>query len=84
MALYPPQLQFTVDVIVEQRVFLTKNGSGVWEEISRLEIGPRKKVSLSDSHVVNIATRYYLFIITLGMHYAWEALTGIIEGVMSG
>ena len=53
MGLHPPELQFTITVIIQQRIFLTKNGSGVWEEISRLEIGPRKKIALSDSHMVN-------------------------------
>ena len=87
MALYPPQLQFTISVIIEQRVFLTKNGSGIWEEISRLEIGPQKRTSLSNTHVVNIATRCHLLLhedIATVHVYLFTSHSGTIQGCCVG
>lgn len=52
MSFYPPELQFTINVTIEQRQYLTKNGSGVWKEISTLAIGPHKRIASSDSHIV--------------------------------
>lgn len=54
MGLYPPELKFNIRVVLEQRSYLTTNtnDSGVWEKVSELEIGPNKKIAVSDTHMV--------------------------------
>ena len=52
MALYPPQLQFEVTVLLERRSYMTKNGTGVWKKVSELKIGPQKRIARSRTHVV--------------------------------
>lgn len=52
MALYPPQLQFEVSVLLERRAYMTTNGSSVWETLSELKIGPQDRIATSDTHVV--------------------------------
>lgn len=58
MGLHPPELQFTISVVLEQRVYLTTNGSGVWKKVSKLDIGPRQRIALSDSHQVTLRDSY--------------------------
>ena len=87
VGLYPPELQFTISVIIEQRVFLTKNGCGVWDEISRLEIGPQKRTSLSNTHMVNIATRCHLLLhedIATVYVYLLRATRELFKGAVLG
>ena len=52
MGLHPPELHFTIDVTLEQRDYLTTDGTGVWKTVSKLEIGPRQRVAVSDTHLV--------------------------------
>ena len=53
MALYPPDLMFSITVDIEKRLYLNVNGTGVWERVSKLNIGPHQKIAVSDSHNVS-------------------------------
>lgn len=52
MGIRPPELQFTLSVVLERRAYLTENGS-VWETVSTLKIGPQKRIAVSDTHQVS-------------------------------
>lgn len=52
MGIYPPEFQFTINITLEQREFLTQNGSGSWRTLSTLQIGPHQRIAVSDTHVV--------------------------------
>ena len=52
MGMRPPEFQFIITVTLEQRAYLTVNGSGVWKTVSKLDIGPRQRIAVSDSHMV--------------------------------
>jgi len=52
MGVYPPKFLFKITVILEREVYRKKDGDSVWEEATRLELGPTKKVVRSqDYHV---------------------------------
>ena len=59
MALYPPQLQFQVRVLLERRAYMTTNGSSVWETVSELNIGPQNRIATSDTHVVRAEVHHF-------------------------
>lgn len=61
MGLHPPEFQFTITVTLEQRAYLTNNGSGVWRTVSELDIGPRQRIAVSDSH--QVCMRIYMNLI---------------------
>ncbi len=61
MGIYPPELRFTINVDIERRSYLTTNGTGVWETVSQLEIGPQKRIAVSKTH--NVRSLYNIFAI---------------------
>lgn len=63
MGLRPPDLQFTISVTLERRLFFTRNGSSVWETVSKLDVGPHKRIAVSDTHTVSRKINDYSAII---------------------
>lgn len=52
MGMRRPQFKFVITVTLEQRAYLTVNGSGVWKTVSKLVVGSRQRIAVSDSHMV--------------------------------
>ena len=53
MGVYPPKFLFNITVILEREVYRRKGGDSVWEEATRLELGPTKKVARSENYHVS-------------------------------
>ena len=51
--LYPPQLQFTVSVVVQRLAYNKLNGEEVWEDVSRVEVGPQKRIASSSEYLAS-------------------------------
>jgi len=52
MGLYPPRLQFSVNVLVEKLSFHKGDGQAVWNEVARLTVGPENRVVTSKQYQV--------------------------------
>ena len=45
-------MQFTITVDIQQLSYSTTTGEDVWNKISKLEIGPHKRIALSTNYQV--------------------------------
>ena len=50
--LYPPQLQFEIEIIVEKLIYTKKDGTPVYEEVEQMTVGPTKRIVNSKNFTV--------------------------------